>query len=133
MFKLDSKKRKIYYLQSQVDGKSAADAMAPSFDTSPAEDLVVPDNSKGSGDFEWNPVVPDRQGPKPLTHMLLAISVLGKKKLINYSVKSWLKEQALSNNEIVYCVLEAFLAEEEKDFEDLADSWERLYSQSHSC
>eukprot|EP01094_Clydonella_sp_ATCC50884_P018709 TRINITY_DN3509_c0_g1_i1.p1 TRINITY_DN3509_c0_g1~~TRINITY_DN3509_c0_g1_i1.p1 ORF type:complete len:403 (-),score=126.95 TRINITY_DN3509_c0_g1_i1:190-1311(-) len=128
-FKLDSQKRKIYFFKGQ--GQGAVDSV-------PREEVVIPrdtptggcDDGAPAGSFAWQPLKPDKEAVKPLTHMLLVISVVWKQRLVSREVRAWLKEMALDGDEMLYCVLEAFLADEERDFDDLADTFSRLYQLS---
>lgn len=61
-----------------------------------------------------------------LKKALLAISVVFQTKRVSKEEKVWLKDQALLGNHLFFETLEAFEADPDKDFDELADSWKRL-------
>jgi hypothetical protein len=136
IFKLDKNKRKVYYFADQHQMRSPIPTLCdlPATLQPPPQAQVLQNATASSRSPASLPVSkqsstqrsPDQQAPLDMTRLLLLISVLHKTNRIDASQRAILKDQALLKNEVAYAILEAFMADEQKDLDELSDSFQRL-------
>jgi len=147
-FSTDSAGRKIYFFDKQnelpidstpaVPTPSAAvpshqttapaaptkSAAAQSRNTTPAAGAAADSHLKAAAMLHRPRESPPPQ--KDLTRMLMIISVLFKTDRISAAQRATLKDQALLGNDVAFSILEAFMADENKDWDELTDSFSRF-------
>ena len=69
------------------------------------------------------------QGPreKNVKRILLAVGMLWNMNKITAEEKTWIKEAALKQQDLVFCVLEAFEGDADKDVDELAENFKVLH------
>ena len=63
--------------------------------------------------------------------MLLASSILWHEKLISAEEKNWIKNSAFKGEDLVFCALEAFYADDMKDLGEFAENIRLMYELAH--
>ena len=128
-FAVDSGKRKIYFFADQ-HLRTVAATSAPASTPTPAK--TSQQQQQQQQQRHKQSAVPGLALPNApvsgsdLTRMLIAISLLHKTNRITSTQRSTLKDQALLNNGVLFGVLEAFMADQAKDLDELADTLSRL-------